>query len=144
MIKLLGGHGVSVTVKNKVEQWKTMTKEVKEKIENSNTKYKATADKHRRKQLFALGDQVMVFLRRERFPMVTYSKLHSKKYESYQIVKKIIDNAYVAVLLDSMGISKTFNVTNSYMYYSSNEPMYPDISANSRSCFFQVGKTNVE
>ena len=107
-------------------------------------KYKATADKHRRKQLFVVGDQIMVFLR-------TYSKLMSKKYGPYQILKKINDNAYVVALTDSMvaltdsmGISKTFNVADIFSYYSSDEPMYPDILENSRSSFFQVGETNTE
>ena len=57
------------------EQWQTLTEEVKQKIEHSNAKYKATADKHWRKQVFVVGDQVMVFLRRERFPVGAYSKL---------------------------------------------------------------------
>ena len=32
LIKLLGGHGASVATKNIVEQWQTMTEEVKQKI----------------------------------------------------------------------------------------------------------------
>ena len=32
-----------------------MTEEVKQKIEKSNAKYKATADKHTRQQVFAKG-----------------------------------------------------------------------------------------
>ena len=44
------------------ENWQSMTKEVREKIEKSNAKYKAATDKHKRKQLFTVGDQVMVFL----------------------------------------------------------------------------------
>ena len=67
--------------------------------------------------------------------MDTYSKLKSKKYGSYQIVKKINDNAYVVALPDSIGISKTFNVADIFPYYSSEESMYPDIPTNSRSSF---------
>ena len=47
-------------------------------------------------------------------------------------------------LPDNMGISKTFNVVDIFPYYPSEEPMYPDILANSRSSFSQVGETNVE
>ena len=69
--------------------------------------------------------------------MGTYSKLQSKKYGSYQIIKKINDNTYVVVLPDSIGISNTFNVADIYPYYYSKEPMYPDIPTNSRSSYSQ-------
>ena len=119
LINFLGGLGVSVAAKNMAEDWQAMTEEVKERIEKSNAKYKAAADKHRKKQLFAVGDQVMVFLCRERLPVGQYNKLQSKKYGPYQIVKKINDNAYVVALLDSMGILKTVNVVDIYPYYPS-------------------------
>ena len=76
--------------------------------------------------------------------MGTYSKLKSKNYGPYQIVKKINDNAYMVALPDTMAISKTFNVEDIFLYYSSEVPMYPDILINSRSSFSQVGETNVE
>ena len=120
-----------------------MTKEVKERIEKNNAKYKAAADKHRRKQWFAVGDQVMVFLWRDQFLMGKY-KLQLKKYEPYQIIKKTNDNAYVVALPDNMGISKTFNVVDIFPYYSSEEPMYPDIPTNSKSSFSQVRETNAK
>ena len=144
LIKLPVGQGASNAAKNMAEQWQLMREKVKQKIEKSNAKYKATTDKCERQQVFVVGDQVMVFLHGEQFPMGTYSKLQSKKYDQYQIVKKINDNAYVVALPDSMGISKTFNVADIYPYYSSDEPLYPYVPANSRSSFSQVGKTNTE
>ena len=56
MVKLPEGQGISVAAKHMAENWRTMTKEVRAKIEESNAKYKAIADKHRRKQLFAVSD----------------------------------------------------------------------------------------
>ena len=144
LVKLPGRHGISVTAKNMAEQWQSMIEEVKQKIEQSNAKYKVATDKHRRKQVFAVGDQVMTFLHWKRLPVGTYRKLQSKKYGPYQIVKKINDNAYVVALPDSMGISKTFNVADIYPYYSSDKPMYSDIPTNSRSSFSLMGETDAE
>ena len=144
LVKFPGRHRLSVAAKNMAENWQAMTEEVKERIEKRNSKYKATTNKHRRKQLFAVRDQVMVFLRQEWFPMGKYNKLQSKKYGPYQILKNINHNAYVVALPDSMGISKNFNVADIFPYYPSEEPMYPDVPANSRSSFSQVGETNVE
>ena len=83
LIELLGGYGASVAAKNMAKQWKSMIDEVIQKIEKSNAKYKAATDKHKRQQVFTVSDQVTVFLRQEQFPMVTFSKLQSKKYGPY-------------------------------------------------------------
>ncbi|GKC59674.1 hypothetical protein Tco_1087272 [Tanacetum coccineum] len=103
-----------------VEQVQDTHEVVRAKITKSNAKYKIKADKHLREKLFQVGDEIMVFLRKERFSVGTYSKLQQKNYGSYMIPRKINNNAYALDFPNTMSISKTFNVSYIYEFHSGN------------------------
>ena len=102
--------GLSVATEAMTNQVRTVQAEVKQRLEAKNAQYKVGANKHRREKVFDEGDQVMVFLRKEHFPVGSYNKLKPKKYGPYSVVKRINDNAYVIDLPDDMNILHTFNI----------------------------------
>ncbi|GAV61466.1 hypothetical protein CFOL_v3_04993, partial [Cephalotus follicularis] len=132
-------HGVSMDAETMAVQAQLVQAKVKKKLVEINAKYKTAADSHRRVKVFKEGDMVMIFLKKERFPVGTYNKLKPRKYGHYKIVHGINDNAYVVDLPSSFSISATFNVTDLFEYHEE-KPLYPDI--NSRSSSFQVEETD--
>lgn len=127
LVKLPKAHGVSVDAQHMAKK-----EEVRDKLEKTNARYKAAADKHRRAKVFEEGDYVMVYLRKERFLVESYNKLKTRKYGPYKILKKINDNAYVIDLPASMGISSTFNVTDLYEYHE-DEALYSEDNSGASS-----------
>lgn len=69
-------------------------------------------------------------------------KSFKRKYGSYKVLRKINDNAYVINLPNSMGISKTFNISDIHEFQADDQAFYPTI--NWRSSSFKVRKTSVE
>ena len=65
LVKLPKGRGVSEAAIKMAEDVQTVREEIKAKLEKTNTKYKAAANKHRRVKVFKEGDSVMIFLRKE-------------------------------------------------------------------------------
>ncbi|KAI3696644.1 hypothetical protein L6452_29086 [Arctium lappa] len=141
LVKLPRLPGASIATENMAKDVQAVKEEVKARLELTGTKNKAAADAHRRRKTFNVGDEVMVFLRKERFPVGTYNKLQPRKYGSFKISRKINDNAYVVTLPDSLHISNTFNVADIYAYYDDNKFLPNE---NSRSSSSEVEDTDVE
>ena len=94
-------------------------------MEQSNHKYKENTDKSRRHHDFEVGDEVMVHLKKGRFPIGTYSKLKMKKFGPCMILKKFDSgNAYEVELLDDMDISPRFNIVDLYKYHESKDEVF--------------------
>nr|GMC93171.1 Transposon Ty3-G Gag-Pol polyprotein [Ipomoea batatas] len=109
-------------------QVQNVQQEIRAKLEASNAKYKTAADKKRRQKLFNVGDEVMVYLRKQRLPTGFYHKLSPKKHDPFKILRKINPNAYVINIPDEWKISKTFNVADLFQFHSDEEPLYSDVT----------------
>lgn len=97
-------------------------------------------DKRKKVKFFNVGVNVMVFLCKERFPIGTYNKLQSHKYEPLKVTLNINDNVYVVALSSSMNIFNTFNVADIHEYQI-DETLYQE--ENIKSSFSEVEKTDV-
>lgn len=64
-----------MAVESMAKEVQGVQKEVKQKLESSNAKYKAITYSHRREKVFNEGDSVMIFLWKEGFLVGTYNKL---------------------------------------------------------------------
>ena len=103
----------SVEGENFVGLMKSLHKEVKLMLEQSNQKYKENVDKSMRHHDFEVGDEVMVHLKKGIFLVGTYNKLKMKKFDS--------GNAYEVELLEDMDISPIFNDIVLYKYHESDD-----------------------
>lgn len=63
-----------------------------------------------------MGDLVMVYIRKERFPTKTYNKLKMKKIGPCRIKRKFSSTAYEIELPEGIGISPIFDIVDLYPY----------------------------
>ena len=70
-------------------------KEVNNKINQSNTTYKARVDLHRRVKMFEVGDYEMVRIRSKQFPLGTVKKSHACGAGPFEVIKRMNNNVYV-------------------------------------------------
>ncbi|VFQ88052.1 unnamed protein product [Cuscuta campestris] len=120
------------------ENLRSIHDQVRRKIEESNNKYKARVDKHRRQVLFDVGDFVWAVLTKDRFPVGEYDKLKDRKIGPCEIVQRINDNAYRLRLPSHLKTSDVFNVKHLTPCFLDSK----DDDVNSRTSSFQPGKTD--
>jgi len=112
--------------------------QVKLSIQESNDKYKARVDRHRRHVLFDVGDFVWAVLTRDWFPVGEYNKLKERKIGPCEILQKINDNAYRLRLPSHLKTSNVFNVKHLSPCFADSD----DIAVNSRTSSFQPRVTD--
>ena len=76
-----------------IQKTKKMHKVVQEHLEKSQAKYKMRHDKHRADHHFKVGDQVWIYISKERLKGEG-KRLKSIRYGPFKIVEKIGDNAF--------------------------------------------------
>jgi len=89
--------------------------------------------------VFKVGDQVMIYLRKERLLARYHDKLRQKRYGPFKVFKRINANTYVIDLPDNMNISKTFNVADISAYHPEGN-LYDHLGAS----FLQVEENDEE
>lgn len=91
--------------------------EVRRKLEESNKKNMQAANVHLKVKTFNEGDLLCVYLKKERFPSGSYSKLKEKKIDPCRILKKMNYNACKIELSPNVSTHPTFNVLDLSTYH---------------------------
>ena len=88
---------------------------MKARLHQSDTSYKAIVDSRRREKNYEVGDLVLAYLKRDRFPKGEYNKL-KMIIGPCKKLKKFSANAYELEMPTGVGISPIFNVAYLYPY----------------------------
>ena len=112
------GEKSSAEAKYFAKHIKSLHEEVQQHISKMNTQYKAKIDQKRHFKEFQVGDEVMVHLRKERFPRKTYNKLNMKRFGPCKIIgKRDSGNAYEVELPSELNISPIINILDLIEYH---------------------------
>jgi hypothetical protein len=117
LVKLLSSTSSGTAAFDLVDSYLQTFQKVQQTLKQSNLTYKAVVDRHQKHKVFGVGDQVMIYLQKERLPAGVHGKLRQKSYGPSKVLKRINANAYMIDLPDNMNISKTFNVTDFSTYH---------------------------
>ena len=85
-------------------------------MQSSSQEYKCRVDQHRRELQFEVGDFILAYLRKDRFPREMYNKLKMKNIGPCKVIRKFGEITYDIQLPDGVGISPIFNVADLYPY----------------------------
>lgn len=121
-----------------VEHLRSIHEQVKLAIHDSNAKYKAREDSHRRQVHFDVGDFVWGVLTRDRFLVGEYNKLKERNIGPGDILQKINDNSYRLHLPSHLRTSNVFNVKHLSLCFGD---LY-DTAVKSRTSCFQPRATD--
>ena len=89
---------------------------MKARLQQRNASYKARADSKRRENNYEVGDLVLAYMKRDKFPKGEYNKLKMKKIGPCRILRKFSANDYELEMPIGVGISPIFNVEYLYPY----------------------------
>ena len=90
--------------------------QVKVRLQDSNTNNKAREYSKSREKNYKVGDLVLSYMKRDRFPKGKYNKLNMKNIGPCRILRKFSANAYRLEIPIGVGISPIFNVEDLYPY----------------------------
>lgn len=112
---------------------------VKQRLADSNARYKQAANKKRREVIFEPGDFVWAVMMKEHHPIGEYRKLTDRKIGPLEVLERLNNHAYRLKLSSHFKTSDVFNIKHLIPYvgdFSDND------IANSRANSFQPGGTD--
>ena len=117
---------VNLYGKTKTEFMKKIHEDARRNIERHTETYVKQANNGRREVVFEPRDWVWLLMHKERFPEQQKSKLQPRGDGSFQIIRRINNNAYQLDLPGEYNVSATFNSADLSPFLA-----YSDLRANS-------------